>query len=386
MHQASAIGGGSYCLLNIIKELDHTLFEVSVVLKSEGPLADELRKMGVEVVIFPMMAFVPYNQSLWKFNSVMNYIRVKRSLKPFEDLLHKVKADILYLNNMMIYPYLKVAKKQGMKTVVHVREHWPLNEHKQQLKWARRCVYQYADLMISINRYSASMFPEKKATIVYDWIDMSDRYKSMPMSDIFGEDMTNKKVLLYTGGSQIIKGTDYVVESFINNIKGNDYRLLILGIGELKPLHGIKHNIKLLLERFGYYYYDKKIHELLSSDTRIKYIPSVYELNHIIEQSHCFISYFRIPHANLALAENIIMGNPCIAADTEEAREYSGNGQYAMLVNPMNNRLVFNERLTSFLSDHEYWRAAALNGSQTISRLFDMATNVSRLNECLSRL
>ena len=68
----------------------------------------------------------------------------------------------------MIYKYLKPAKECGCKTVLHCREHWPLDEHLTQLQWARNAVYQYADELIAINHYSASIFSKKKATIVYD--------------------------------------------------------------------------------------------------------------------------------------------------------------------------------------------------------------------------
>ena len=93
---------------------------------------------------------------------------------------------------------------------MHVREHWPLDEHKKQLEWLRKIVYFNCDKLIAINHYSASIFPKKDTTIVYDWIDMSNRYKPIPMNVIFGEDVTGKKILLYTGGLLWIKGSDYI--------------------------------------------------------------------------------------------------------------------------------------------------------------------------------
>lgn len=385
VHQSSSVGGGSYCLLNVVKALDTTKWEPLVVLQSEGPLVDELRRIGVDVIIFSQLCQIPYNQPLLRLSSIKAYFSVLRSLKAFERFLRENRIEVLYLNNMMIVPYLIPAKKIGCETVVHVREHWPLNEHKKQLNWVRRIVYKDCDSLIAINKYSASIFPKKKATIVYDWIDMSNRYKTFPLDEVFGEDMTDKKVLLYTGGGQYIKGTDMVIKAFSNSVIGNEYRLLILGISEFKPLTGLKHRMKLLLERFGYYYYDKRLRELLEADSRIKCIPGVYELNHIIEQSYCFVSYFRIPHANLAMAENIILGNPCIAADTEEAREYSGGGKYAMLINPLNDQDSFEKGLTAFLANINQWQAVAKEGSYYLTKMFDPTINKARLNAILSK-
>lgn len=385
MHQASSIGGGSYCLLNIIRELDRNQLEPIVALQSEGPLAEELRTLGVEVVIFHKISAVPYNRTMWSKDSVVSYIRVRRSKRPFAELLDTIKCDILYLNNMMIYPYLRIAKNKGLKTVVHVREHWPLDQHRLQLSWARKAIYNYADKIIAINHYSASMFPKKEATIVYDWIDMENRYRAMPFNELFGEDMTNKKVLLFTGGFQSIKGADYIVDSFANSVKGDEYRLLILGANSNIKLSGFKHLLKKLLSKFGYYYYQQELLRNVRSDSRIRCVAGVYEIAHIIEQSYCFVSYFRIPHANLALAENIILGNPCIVADNEESREYNNFENYSMLVTP-NKPKLFAKQLLSFLNNIEKWQQAANKGKQTVSKLFDKNINKKVLCEVLYSL
>ena len=385
LHHVSSVGGGSYCLLNIIKALDKTLFEPIVALKTHGPLEAELKKTGVEVIFFPQMSQIPYNVSLLRLSSLLAYLAVFRSLGAFEQLLIKEKIDILYLNNMMISPYLLSAKKIGCKTIMHVREHWPLDEHKNQLEWVRKIVYDNCDEIVAINNYSASIFPKKKATIVYDWIDMSGRDKNIPMQDIFKEDMAGKKILLYTGGAQRIKGIDYIVDAFMNAIKGDEYRLLLLGCDNLL-LSGWKHKVKKFLSVFGYHYWGKEMLEKIEKDSRIKRIGAVYELNHLVEQSYCFVSYFVIPHANLALAENIILGNASIAADTEEAREYSHNGEYAKLVNPMNDYDVFANSLREFLNEIEIWRNAAKKGSSVVSLMFDKHKNIEVLNGVLKKV
>ena len=385
MHQSSSIGGGSYCLLNILKTIDKTQWEPVVALRSEGPLVDELRKLGMETVIFCEMAAIPYNRGLLQRGSLRAYWKVRKSIPALKSLLKKQKIDVVYLNNMMLCRYLQPAKECGCKTVVHIREHWPLDEHKRQLEWARQCVYNFADKMIAINHYSASIFPEKDAVIVYDWIDMNSRYKPMPMSEIFGEDMTGKKVLLYTGGIDAIKGGDYILDTFCNDIKGQDYRLLMLGCNNLYTV-GWKHTLKCFMSKFGYHYRELEMKIKMDSDKRIRIIDSVYELSHLIEQSHCFVSYFRMPHANLALAENIILSNPCIAADTEESREYSGDGKYAMLVAPLNNRQAFASALNLFLENHEKWSSAVAEGARVIKEKFDPHRNIKSLLSVLNNL
>ena len=109
LHQASTIGGGSYCLLNVVKAVDRSLFTPIVALNGNGPLVDELRKLDVEVIIFPQMAAIPYNRTLYSLHNILAYRKVDKSKPAFKKLLIDNKIDIVYLNNMMIYRYLRPA-------------------------------------------------------------------------------------------------------------------------------------------------------------------------------------------------------------------------------------------------------------------------------------
>lgn len=382
VHHVSSIGGASYCLLNLLKTIDRNKFEPLVLLKNYGPLVDELEKLNIEVIYLSSLNQIPYNGSLSKLRNIILYIKVFLSIFYFKKLLVREKIDIVYLNNMMIIPYLIPAKKVNCKTAVHVREHWPLNEHVKQLEWLRNIVYKYCDSLVAINKYSASIFPQKESTIIYDWIDMHERYKSISMDEILEEDCVEKKILLYTGGFSPIKGIEYIIKTFVTNVKGDEYRLLILGENTLIS-SGYKHIIKCILAQvIGYKYMGRELQKIIDLDGRIKCISAIYELSDIIKQSHCFISYFAIPHANLALAENIILNNPCIAADNEEAREYTSNGEYAMLVAP-NDYKEFATRLNVFLANIDYWKNAACKGSVSLSKLFDKENNISKFQRVL---
>ena len=151
----------------------------------------------------------------------------------------------------MLYPYLKIAKKKNLKTIMHVREHWPKGEHKFQFSFAQKYAQKYADHIVAINGYSASMFSSclNKITIVYDWIDLTDRYKPIDFREFFGNEEKELKVMLFTGGLAKIKGTLEVIETFKNHVKGNGFRLLIMGGGfDTTPskLHAIIENFLML--------------------------------------------------------------------------------------------------------------------------------------------
>lgn len=384
VHHASVIGGASFCMLNIIKNIDRNKFEPLVLLRTTGPLVDELEKLNIKVFYLPSLGEFVYMRSLFSRISIISNLKILRSKKPFIELLQREKIDIVYLNNMMIFHFLKAAKQAGCKTILHVREHVPLDRYKLKLRWARNQVDNYCDQLVAINHYSASIFPDKDATIIYDWIDMKSRYKKMPFNDIFGEDMSGKKVLLFTGGFDPIKGLACVVDCFTKDLKGDEYRLLILGKHTEKSINGLKGVIKNVLKMLGRDF-GERLQCMIEADKRIKCIPPLYELSHLIEQSHCYVSYFTKPHANLALAENIILKNPSIVAETEESLEYTNNGEYAMLVKP-NDRDEFSAKLILFLSNINEWEKAAEKGADPLLNKFDKSGNVSRLESLLESI
>ena len=385
MHQASSVGGGSYCLLNILKVIDRTCWEPVVCLLDDGSLRLEVEKLGIRVVFFKEMRCIPYNHSLLKKSSLETYYKIYRSIPAFKRILRENKIDVVYLNNMMLYRYLRPAKEVGCKTIMHVREHWPEGENQKQLKWAQKAAKRYSDKLIAINHYSASMFSDSldKMTIVYDWIDLSGRYEKVDMNKIFNEDTSKLKIYLYTGGMQKIKGAYEVVKTFSETRKRDDERLLFMGYDMNNPVGGRKGQIKRLLYKLGFDINELKVRSVIERDNRIKCIPATYKIVDYIKQSYCVLSFFTIPHANLALAESIIIGTPVIACRTEESIEYSNNGLLASLYT-INSICEFAKAIEEF--DSETAKRAIENGKQEVEKLFMPERNIRVLNKVINSI
>ena len=307
MYHASNIGGGTYCLLNILKEIDRSKYRPVVLLRTTGDLVLEIKKLGIEVHYMNNMTLVPYNQSIFGRNTLRLYANIQRSMGDFKNFLETLKVDAVYFNTMMLAPYLKVAKELGLKTFIHLREHWPLDEHVYQLKRIQEIIASYADEIIAINSYSASMIPNRKVTIVYDWINMDERYENLPFQRIIPDYNDKMRIYLFTGGIQLIKGTREIINIFSRNLKGVNNRLLMVGVDGMPSKHGAINKLKFYLSKLGIDSYEYKVWKLIKNDSRIICMPSNYYLKHIMEQCYCNLSFFKIPHANLALAESIIV-------------------------------------------------------------------------------
>lgn len=385
VYHASNIGGGTYCLLNILKEIDRKKFQPLVLLREDGDLVTEIRKLDIDVKFMPTMTLVPYNKSLWRRGVLKSYLKVSKSFYDFDSWLKTLEPDAVYFNTMMLAPYLIIAKRYGCKTAIHLREHWPVNEHIKQLNKIQKIISDSADEIVAINEYSASMVPKRDVTIVYDWIDLTNRFENYPLDEIFGEDTSKLKVYLFTGGLQDIKGAAEVVGTFVNRIKDSEKRLLILGVSPTVSLNGIRNKIRYILSKIGVNVYEYRVRKLIASDDRIVCMPATYSINHIFQQSFCNLSFFTIPHANLALAESIILGTIPVAARTSESLEYSHNGELAVLFELGNSDDMF-DKLNYLDLNYDRLKTKIAKQKYLIEEKFDKHRNVAILNSVLEKL
>ena len=220
---------------------------------------------------------------------------------------------------------------------------------------------------------------------MYDWIDMNLRYKYMPLDTLLQEDCSSLKVYLYTGGLQVIKGLYEIVNTFSNHIVGDDKRLILMGVNTMPQDIGIKGRIKRFLSFLGYKSYSKKCFDIINADKRIKCMPGTYYIKHLMEQVYCMVSYFKIPHANLALAEGIIEGTVSLAASTEESIEYSYDGELAQLFE-MNNQEDFKKKWLQIDDKYEELKEKIREKRYNIEFLFDTNRNAGILNDIYDKL
>lgn len=383
IYHTSSIGGGSYCLLNILKNINRAQIQPFVLLSDDGPLVEDIKKLEIDVYFLSRLRTVPYNTTTLKPKSINNAINIILSLKELKNIIKQINVDIVYCNSMMLYPYLKPAKESGCKTIIHIREHWPEKEHKWQRNKALSYISKYADEIIAINRFSASMLEAfgRKATIVYDWIDLSTRFEEIPLDKIFNEDMKDKKTFLYLGGMQKIKGALEVLKAF-NSLPNNNYRLLALGINIQYQPTGLRRCVKELLKLLGFKSYSERVIDIAKSDKRIKCISGIYNIRHLYEQAYCVLSYFTIPHANLSLAESIICNTVNIAACNDESLEYSLEGDLAILYKE-NSYEDFLNKIKELESHFDDYQARMIEKSNRIEYMFEPKRNIEILNNII---
>lgn len=89
VHHISAIGGASYCLLNLLKEVDREKYIPIVLLRDYGSLVKELSKLGIDVYFLDSLCVVPYNKSFLKLSTAQTYRKINKSKTEFQQILQK---------------------------------------------------------------------------------------------------------------------------------------------------------------------------------------------------------------------------------------------------------------------------------------------------------
>ena len=380
----SSVGGGSYCLYNLLKAIDRTVFEPVVLLPGYGSLCDEISKLDIRIEYMPGMSTYPYSTSLLSYRSVRKLMGLRGSYSDFAGFLEKESPEIVYFNSLMLFPYLRIAKRAGCKTVLHVREHWVLGKHPVQLASMRKAVYRHADRLVAINRYSASIFPKMSAAIVYDWIDMDSR-KGPSLADIMGPDGDRCKVYLFLGGTTRIKGALQVIRTFSSSIVGEDRRLLVLGVDPSSRVERKKGLRERLLYWTGDKAYEAEVIASCRQDPRVVCAPALYEIATIMEQAAGYVSFFTIPHANLALAESVISQLPAVVARTDESLEYSEEGRLCLLYG-LGDLDEFKSAWLKLDADPTALEAELASGSERVAARFAPDRNGSVFNQVLKSL
>jgi len=383
----STFGGGSLCLLNLVKELNKEKFNPIILLKNWGPLCEELERIGATVIIESSINTVPYNRALFKFNSIKQIIFMLLSIKKVKYWIHKTEADIVHINTMMMYPYAIPAHKLKRKVIIHMREHWPVKENVLQLNFAKKIIEKYTDLIIAINKTSAGILNlPHKTQIIYDWIDFNERDRFIDFKTIFGKEYKKLKVFLFLGGIQRTKGALQVVKVFQENLKGKDARLLFVGCDSKQIIYtGWKGILKKALHFFNYFTYSDKIKKILQKDDRIMCIATTNQVKSLFEQAYCTVVFPTIPHAIIPIVESIYLGKPILSANTPEALEYSNQGKGAILFK-MNDEKKFIDELTYVYENKEEVYERASENTSFVKDLFSLETNRRKLNKIYNKL
>jgi len=247
---------------------------------------------------------------------------------------------------------------------------------------SRYFINKYSSKIIAINKTSADIINlPAKTEVIYDWIDFKDRDGIVDLNKEYGVDVKKNKVFLFVGGFQKIKGAYEVLSVFTQLSLIENIKLLFISSNSYKyDKKSLKSIMKFVLRKLNRPVLSDKIRDIIKNDKRIVQIPMTKNIKSLYEQVHCLISFPTIPHAILPIAESLWNGNPVIAVDTPEAREYSNGGKSSILVE-MNNIKNLENAILDFIKNEEEIKKEIKDSIESIKEKFNEKKNSILLNQ-----
>ena len=384
VHHCSGIGGASWCLFEILKNLDQTRFEPHVLLASAGPLVDRIRLLNIPVEVdekipeFPVYARWQIAGLFCFFKSILLY---PKGFMGFYTHCQRIAPDAVYLNSsaQLFLPW--PAKRAGVKRVIfHNREHWePKGILKIKIPVRNWIIDRFVDAVFSITEcgIKAIGFPQK-STVVRDWPSFDDETE-FDIRKKLGID-TDKFLILLTGGLAPIKGTLDMLKALAYMQMRDQVAVVVLGCARWKDPRW-KIVVKRLLRRISY---AEKIDRLAKISNQIFLLPPTLHMKAYMQQCNVLVAPFIMPHAAKAALEAQLTGHPAVLYDGPETREYVQHEKTGFIV-PHGDIRQLAKALDRLAQHPEEAGRMGAAGVEFIRERFDRAQNMEKISAAFDR-
>lgn len=120
LHAGAELYGADKILLELVSNLDNTIFEPHVVLPNDGPLVKKLidRNIQVSIIDYPIL-----RRKYFNVRGIMKYIRqYKKSTKDLLDYSKKNGINIIHVNTTAVLEGIRLKRTLKIPMIWHVHE------------------------------------------------------------------------------------------------------------------------------------------------------------------------------------------------------------------------------------------------------------------------
>lgn len=226
IHHGGIKGGAPISLHLLMQALDPSKFECVVLCAVDEVdvinyfLNKGFRAYGCRLQGFAHTTLCHYNlmfPSGW--NALLAWVRqYKTSCERLDGLLNEIQPDLVHFNSLTLAPYVKIAAKLNISTVLHVREPVVPGWLGLRRQWLRKSLVRYATRVICICHDNADRLnlPAGKVVVIYNPVDFNKfDYLIDPIHARRNLGVTDDAlVTLFAGGSvPAVKGLSEYLES-----------------------------------------------------------------------------------------------------------------------------------------------------------------------------
>ena len=144
IHQSAELYGSDKTLLIFLQNINKNNFFTVVVLPNEGPLKLELEKIGIKVVVTPVLKLY---RDIFTFKNGINFIKDSfKSISTVNKLHKEHNFDIVYSNTLAVLLGVFFSFKNRIKHIWHVHE---IIEHPKPIAWLfPKLLYYFSNTII----------------------------------------------------------------------------------------------------------------------------------------------------------------------------------------------------------------------------------------------
>ncbi len=174
IHSSAELYGSDRSLLYLASNMNKEKFGIHVLLPTNGPLVDEMKKLpDVTVNIFEVAVLRRKNLSV---KGMCQYAKEFRaSCRYIKEYIREHHIDVVYTNTAVVFPGGVAAKKMHVKSVWHIRE---IIKSSLENKVVSFMVDRYSDVIIANSAATGRAICQKedKVKVVYNAVaDKTDR-------------------------------------------------------------------------------------------------------------------------------------------------------------------------------------------------------------------
>ena len=386
IHHGTGIGGAPISLLNLIKRLDKSKFQLKVAFMVRGEIVDFFKKEDIETeIIGGSTTYFGHHEKgkiqfkfFWRYPKIiLSWYKTRNKLAPIY-LKKNKEYDIIHLNSDVLSSWASAAKQLGFKVVCHNRD--PIAKGTFGL---RRYILKYI-LNKNVNQFICISHDNKsrlglpqKTDVIYNFVDIPNTFRESML------DSTIEKRVLYLGGMAKVKGFVTAVAC----LPYLDPNITLQFAGNLskwnRPISSrdkVIVAIKLLF--FGKTYWPlKKMYKAKNAQI----LGLLYAPLPIIDASDILISPFKIEHFSRPAVEAFAYGKPVIGSDVEGMDEIVDHGLNGLLVKK-NNPKALATAINYLCSHPEKAREMGLEGREKAEKIFSPEINTKKVENIYQQL
>jgi len=378
IHHGTGIGGASLELLYLLQKIDRNIFEPKLLCLHDSEAKDLFQENQIAVRILDGWRDFAHSQVYWitwDRPDVLLWSSISWLITAFwygKKILREEQPDLVYLNSTPLSAWAIAAKTLNIPVVCHIRE--PISEGYFGIRkyLLRSILRKNVDKFIAVSNQNARVFDVQQQTkVIYGFVHIDQFHPDIVPAET-PQTTEHKKIVLYLGGDQRIKGFEVMVDA----LEYLDSEIVVLFGGYYHRGRTWKDPIRRVFKP-----HKTRAYQKLYSATNAINIGGLRDVPRWIAACDVLVSPFTVPHFARPVIEAGAMGKPVVASDVDGMDELVVDGQTGILVPAGDaralayaiNKLCADKCLAATMGRAGYRRAKALfEGQKNTQATFEV--------------